>query len=193
MPTVPEEGFKAHVFFPVPGWTYPTEVDQESGNAVPVSDRDGKLDKRVKQQVEMEILKIVTMVQTLLAKHNFPDADAEKTVYRIRLVLEELVQNALRHGHQLDPNKVLRIDWRIQNAALAVAIHDEGEGFDVQKRLAYDPTAPENLEEPSGRGFLLVKSFTTSAEWSNGGRTATFTKALPIAQVESTSTQESAQ
>jgi CheY-like chemotaxis protein len=51
----------------------------------------------------------------------------------------------------------LHIDLRLSRERGEVVIRDEGPGFDL--RQVPDPTDPENLARPSGRGLLLIGLF----------------------------------
>ena len=49
----------------------------------------------------------------------------------------------------------------------SLAIKDEGEGFDFNNLP--DPTAPENLEKPTGRGVFLMKNLSDLVVFSDNG------------------------
>ena len=48
-----------------------------------------------------------------------------------------------------------------------IMIEDEGIGFDFQNLP--DPTSPENLDKPSGRGIFLMKHLSDEVNFSNNG------------------------
>jgi serine/threonine-protein kinase RsbW len=47
-------------------------------------------------------------------------------------------------------------------------VEDEGDGFDYHNLP--DPTAPENIEKPGGRGIFLMKHLSDEVEFKEGGR-----------------------
>jgi anti-sigma regulatory factor (Ser/Thr protein kinase) len=53
-------------------------------------------------------------------------------------------------------------------------IRDEGPGFDP--RQLPDPTAPTNLEKPSGRGLLLMRTFMDEVVYNDAGNQVTLVK-----------------
>jgi CheY-like chemotaxis protein/anti-sigma regulatory factor (Ser/Thr protein kinase) len=63
---------------------------------------------------------------------------------------------------------------RINHDQVAVTIHDEGPGFD-QSQLP-DPTAPEYLDRPYGRGILLMRTFADSVRYNETGNAVTLVK-----------------
>jgi serine/threonine-protein kinase RsbW len=55
-----------------------------------------------------------------------------------------------------------------------VQITDEGPGFNPAD--VPDPTAPENLERPCGRGLLLMRHYMSEVAHSNCGRVVRMAK-----------------
>jgi serine/threonine-protein kinase RsbW len=88
--------------------------------------------------------------------------------FAIRLALEEGLINAIKHGNRYDPNKKVRIEYRIDPRKLEVIIEDEGPGF--ERHGVPDPTLDENVEKCSGRGIHLMEAYMNSVKWSRGGR-----------------------
>jgi serine/threonine-protein kinase RsbW len=104
-------------------------------------------------------MRIVEMLEAL----NYPNPD----VLGVRLALEEVLMNAIKHGNKMDPAKVVRIEYEITDEEVAIEVEDQGDGFcpgDVP-----DPTLPENLERPGGRGVFLVQRFMSSVEYNLRG------------------------
>jgi serine/threonine-protein kinase RsbW len=93
------------------------------------------------------------------------DADSQ---FAIKLALEEALINAIKHGNKLDKRKNVRVEWQISPAAAEITIEDEGPGFDRKK--VPNPTDETNLEKLTGRGILLIESYMSDVQWSNGGR-----------------------
>ena len=93
------------------------------------------------------------------------DADSQ---FAIKLALEEALINAIKHGNKLDKAKNVHVAWHVSPAAAEITIEDEGPGFD--RKDVPDPTAQTNLEKLTGRGILLIESYMTDVQWSNGGR-----------------------
>ncbi len=99
-----------------------------------------------------------SIVDQLLAA-NFP----EKAVFGIKLALEEALINAVKHGNQLDRDKQVEVRYTIEGDSFLIEIEDEGPGFNCED--VPDPTSPENLERPCGRGLLLMRAYMTECNF----------------------------
>ncbi|MBI3462201.1 MAG: ATP-binding protein [Planctomycetes bacterium] len=81
----------------------------------------------------------------------------ERELFAIRLAVEEAMMNALKHGNGFDASKRVQVDYAGSRQEVRVRIVDEGPGFDPDR--VPDPTSPEFLERPSGRGLLLMRYY----------------------------------
>ena len=94
-------------------------------------------------------------------------AFADRSIFGMRLALEEAIVNAIKHGNKRDPDKVVQIAWEVSATRALVTIEDQGEGFDLTD--VPDPTDFENLDKPSGRGIMLMRNFLTRVEYNDVG------------------------
>jgi len=92
---------------------------------------------------------------------------SEDTIFALRLSLEEAFSNAIRHGNANDKNKSIKISYYVDNDQIDVFVADEGKGFDPG--VIPDPTLPENLKNPSGRGILLMRAYMDQVEFNSTG------------------------
>ena len=91
----------------------------------------------------------------------------EHDVFSVRLALEEALINAIKHGNHYDPNKHVKICCGVSQSLLRIEIEDQGKGFELS--AVPDPTDPENLEYPCGRGIMLMRSFMSRVEFNETG------------------------
>lgn len=98
-----------------------------------------------------------------LGENGWPEEDK----FGIHLAVEEALMNAIKHGNQRDPEKFVDVKYYLSAEMLRVAITDEGEGFDPND--VPDPTLDENLELPSGRGLMLMRTFMSFVEYNAKG------------------------
>ncbi len=88
-------------------------------------------------------------------------------IFGVHLAVEEALVNAIRHGNRLDASKQVRVACRMTPDLVRIEITDEGEGFDPS--AVPDPTDPANIEAPSGRGLMLMRSFMSRVEYNDVG------------------------
>jgi len=87
----------------------------------------------------------------------------------IMIAVTEAVNNAIKHGNAGDSSKNVNLTLDLNEKLLKFTVKDQGKGFDYQNLP--DPTAPENLEKPGGRGIFLMKHLSDEVEFKEGGRT----------------------
>lgn len=98
----------------------------------------------------------------------------ERDVFAVKLALEEALVNAIKHGNRLDPAKRVHVRYSVTSDRIDIHILDEGAGFKPED--VPDPTAPENLERPCGRGLLLMRHYMNHVEYTDSGRAVTMSK-----------------
>ena len=86
----------------------------------------------------------------------------------VLIAMTEGVNNAIVHGNKLDPDKSVTVVCAVDDKNLVFRISDEGPGFDFDNLP--DPTAPENIEKPHGRGVFLMKHLADECAFEDGGR-----------------------
>ena len=117
-----------------------------------------------------EVDRIQGMVCDLMESIGFGSRD----VFCVRLAIDESLNNAIKHGNQLDPSKNVRVAFRVNEDHVWVQIEDEGEGFEPAE--VPDPRAPEYVERPGGRGVHIIQEFMCSAEYNERGNCLTMRK-----------------
>lgn len=85
----------------------------------------------------------------------------------LRVGLAEALANAILYGNRADPDKRVRVEVELSVEEVAVAVHDEGPGFDPEE--IPDPTLPENLERPGGRGIFLLRELMDEVRYNDCG------------------------
>ena len=90
---------------------------------------------------------------------------AEDDCFHFALAVREAATNAVTHGNQADPGKTVTVTFSLDDAALRVAVRDQGTGFDFDH--ADDPRLPQNRFKTSGRGLLLIRSFVDEVSYDH--------------------------
>jgi serine/threonine-protein kinase RsbW len=68
----------------------------------------------------------------------------------------------------MNPEKKVRMKMVKDEKLLTFSVEDEGIGFNPNEVM--DPTAPENIDKPTGRGIFLIRSLADSVEFFDEGR-----------------------
>ena len=113
-------------------------------------------------------LDVVEEVVDIVARHCLASGLAPRGArFNLRVALSEALANAIIYGNGLNPEK--RVDVRVVVATGAVAVHvcDEGEGFDPA--LVPDPTLPDRIARPDGRGLFLIRKLVDQVSFNARG------------------------
>ncbi|MFP5277964.1 MAG: ATP-binding protein [Acidobacteriota bacterium] len=81
----------------------------------------------------------------------------EDECFHVAMAVREATVNAVLHGNEYDPAKLIDVCMENTGEALVFVITDQGKGVDPEELP--DPLAPENLLRGSGRGIFLIRSF----------------------------------
>lgn len=182
-------------------WSTVTQVLAAARNR----SRQRKIDQfQVRREVEYCIPNDTTMIETLVARLqdsiSCPFVIDELELIQIGIALGEAIRNAIDHGNlELDSElksmdegeferlaeyRSTRAPWCHRSVGVRVVetpaeirftIRDDGPGFDVEK-LDYDPTSPENLSRPHGRGLFLIREFMDDVSFNEQGNEITLTR-----------------
>ena len=85
----------------------------------------------------------------------------------ILVSLTEAVNNAIYHGNKANPNKSIDISFKSHPDRVSFSVKDEGVGFNFN--TLPDPTNPENIEKPNGRGVFLMRNLADKVYFEDNG------------------------
>lgn len=84
------------------------------------------------------------------------EAKINSEVYgKMLIATVEAVNNSIVHGNKEDENKIVKVNFQVDEDYVCIFIEDEGPGFNFYN--VPDPTTPENIENIHGRGVYLMK------------------------------------
>jgi len=115
------------------------------------------------------IIENIRMIESFIdnAKERF---HLDEDLYgNIMIAVTEAVNNAIKHGNSGNSGKNVFLSLTLDDNLLKFLIKDEGPGFNHDNLP--DPTAPENLEKPGGRGIFLMKHLSDQVDFLDGGKT----------------------
>ena len=110
---------------------------------------------------------VESFVEDVRVKYNV----ADDAYGNILISLTEAANNAMIHGNGSDKSKTVDITVTpdSRGKSLTFAVTDHGKGFDYNNLP--DPTAPENIDQPCGRGVFLMMQLADLVVFSNNGST----------------------
>lgn len=114
------------------------------------------------------IMENIRMIESFIdnAKEKF---HLEDDIYgNIMIAVTEAVNNAIKHGNSSDKLKNVFLSLTLEDSIIRFIVKDEGGGFDYENLP--DPTSPENLEKPGGRGIFLMKHLSDEVRFKDGGK-----------------------
>lgn len=84
------------------------------------------------------------------------------------VAVTEAITNAIEHAHAGRSELPIQLEVRWETGRLRVSVQDQGAGFDPEHLP--DPTRPENLLHPGGRGVFLMRTLMDEVHFFDGGR-----------------------
>lgn len=104
------------------------------------------------------------IVEDIKNIHGIP----EELYGNILVSITEAVNNAIKHGNKLNESLKVEFSYEFTDKEIHFIIKDEGEGFD--RNTIPDPTHPDNIEKPDGRGIFIMESLADEVEFQENGR-----------------------
>ena len=101
----------------------------------------------------------------------------ERSLFAMRLCLEEALINAMKHGNKMDRMRKIIVTCSSDAHQAQISVEDEGPGFHPE--AVPDPTRPENLQLAHGRGMLLMRSYMDQVAYNAKGNKVTLVKKAP--------------
>lgn len=119
-------------------------------------------------------IEIPSLAENIRIIESFIDNAKEKyqlddDIYgNIMIAVTEAVNNAIRHGNKDNSAKNVFISLSLEDGMIKFKIQDEGEGFNFHQLP--DPTSPENISKPGGRGIFLMKHLSDEVDFKDNGK-----------------------
>ena len=113
------------------------------------------------QTGELYTLQLPSKYESITLLENLIEAIADKyqvsedTFANMMTCLNEAFINAIVHGNKLDADKLVIVNADVEHKRIVWTVTDEGPGFNYNDLP--DPTAPDHLEELTGRGVFILK------------------------------------
>ena len=130
------------------------------------------LEEELPSRLDVKTPLIQRILKLLGDKGMMPEGDEMK----VRLCLDEVMVNAIKHGNNMDENKTWKTSVILGDKKWAVRIEDQGDGFDPVD--VPDVNDPASLLLEGGRGILLITEFMDEIWYYQGGCCVQLTKNL---------------
>jgi serine/threonine-protein kinase RsbW len=125
------------------------------------------------RQIEISLrvptdLGVVEEAVDLVARHCLASGIPPRAArFRLRVALCEALSNAIVYGNQMDPAKRVDVTVVVTDTRVSVQVRDEGNGFNPSE--IPDPTSPDRLEKPNGRGLFLIRQLVDEVRFNERG------------------------
>jgi len=97
--------------------------------------------------------------------------EARRLDLNFRVGLTEALSNAMLYGNSRDPSKRVLVEIAFLDECIQARVTDQGDGFDPAS--VPDPTTPENLTKPCGRGLFLMRKLLDEVKYNAQGNQVT--------------------
>lgn len=116
--------------------------------------------------IKSNLKEIDPLVNNILAC--LKDANVNNEIlYDVRLVTQEALINAVKHGNKLNPQMFVAVDFDYSNDTIKITVQDEGRGYDYAN--IPDPTLEENIIKGCGRGVFLIRKLMDEVNFNKAG------------------------
>jgi serine/threonine-protein kinase RsbW len=111
----------------------------------------------------------------------FPIDDSN--IFELKVILNELFSNAIKHGNKGDCNKHIKVSaGLIEDGRAFIILEDEGDGYNYYSRSdvcqdSNDQISISDMKE-TGRGILLVRNLCDNVKFNSKGNKVIISKKL---------------
>ncbi len=108
----------------------------------------------------------------------------EDVMFEIKVILNELIVNAVQHGNKCNEYKHTYVTFKIIDNFLYVSVVDEGSGFNPAKTALINKNLDcvNNLYCDHGRGLVIVRQLCDKIKFNKCGNKVSIIKNLDIQQ-----------
>jgi serine/threonine-protein kinase RsbW len=122
-------------------------------------------------ELPTDIQSIDRAVDFVMSRCTSCEVQARRLNLNFRVGLTEALSNAMLYGNAHDPSKNVVVEISMNDGHLKATVKDQGSGFDPGS--VPDPTRPENLMRPCGRGLFLMRQLLDEVWYNDRGNEVT--------------------
>lgn len=134
--------------------------------------------------IESDTYEVCREVRTILDRLQMTSCVDTDQCFDIKVILNELLQNAIKHGNEYDAHKKIRVDvWLQENSkVLGITVKDQGQGFNpvstMDMKFSQVSVCDPMAMDESGRGLFIVQNLCDGMEFNTSGNAVTVHKRL---------------
>lgn len=113
----------------------------------------------------------ISKVEMFIDKVCSPFSHDEDIYGNVLIAVTEAVNNSIIHGNKQNASTFVEIDFFKTHESISFSVRDSGSGFDHGNLP--DPTAPENINNESGRGVFLMRNLADEVVYNDKGNEVT--------------------
>lgn len=122
-------------------------------------------------ELPSDISSIERAVEFVLGRCPTCADQAHRLQLNLRVGLTEALANAMVYGNSRDPSKHVLLEIAFRLGRIEARVTDQGAGFDPN--AVPDPTTPENIMKPCGRGVFLMRKLMDEVWFNDRGNQVT--------------------
>jgi serine/threonine-protein kinase RsbW len=134
-------------------------------------ERGGGVDNDLVLELPSDVRSIEHVVEYVVRRCQACEGQAHRLRLNFRVGLTEALSNAMLYGNAHDPSKRVRVEVTLASGTVRARVIDEGLGFDPCS--VPDPTCPENVVKPGGRGLFLMRQLLDEVVYNDRGNEVT--------------------
>jgi serine/threonine-protein kinase RsbW len=133
-------------------------------------------------ELPTDVRSIEHAVQYVIGRCRRCEEEARRLNLNLRVGLTEALSNAMLYGNHRDPSKRVLLEIAFLHECIEARVTDQGNGFDPA--AVPDPTTPENLMKPCGRGLFLMRKLMDEVRYNDQGNQVTLVLKLESGGLE---------
>ncbi len=138
--------------------------------------------KAVTFTVRHDIRRLACTIDSVLKTIQSEHCVCDDILFEIKVVLNELIVNAMCHGNNCEDEKVAKVTFKLLNDdSLYISVKDEGCGFtdkmNMERLDEYIESRNESLCE-HGRGLIIVEQLCDRVKFNRCGNRVSIIKRL---------------
>ena len=122
-------------------------------------------------EIPTDVRSIEHAVEYVVQRCRTCERSQKRLRLNFRVGLTEALTNAVLYGNAHDPSKHVLVEVALEDGRLEARVTDQGGGFDPSS--IPDPTEPENILKPGGRGLFIMRQLLDEVSYNDRGNQVT--------------------